>query len=498
MSLYYFFLNMRDKGIAALETAVKAAPDNYWYARHLVERYQEAGDKEKTLALLEDMSTRFPDRRELLFMLADMYGAMDRNEDKVKTIDKLETLLGRNEQLTMEKVNAYLQMGKNDKAFDEAEKLAGEYPQDNRYKVILGDLYLHNGEDAKAYEVYQEVLRAEPDNSTALVSLAGYYEKTGQTELFEEQVDRILSSATVAPETKLATLYARIGSIEKNKQESSKAVELFEKTLGSGNYDAQILLLYAQYLWEKNQQDASFPVLEELLRMEPDNKQARLMALQTAVRKEDYKKVKDICEPGIEYLPELMEMYIYLAIAYNQEERSDDALYTLQRGLEHVNAETSKSVVSDMYSIMGDIYYTKKSYKEAYAAYEASLKNNPDNIGALNNYAYYLSVNKGDLDKAEEMSYKTIKAEPDNSTYLDTYAWILFLKGRYTEARAYIDQAIKNSDDASGVVVEHCGDIYYMVGDTARAMEYWQRSLNEGNDSVTLKKKIKSKKYIAE
>jgi tetratricopeptide (TPR) repeat protein len=116
----------------------------------------------------------------------------------------------------------------------------------------------------------------------------------------------------------------------------------------------------------------------------------------------------------------------------------------------------------------------------------------------LNNYAYYLSVDNRDLDKAEEMSYKTIKAEPNNSTYLDTYAWILFMKGRYTEARTYIDQALKNIDDASGVVKEHCGDIYYMNGDVDEAVKYWKQSLDEGNDSKTLKEKIKRKRYIAE
>ena len=82
---------------------------------------------------------------------------------------------------------------------------------------------------------------------------------------------------------------------------------------------------------------------------------------------------------------------------------------------------------------------------EAYAAYDSSLVYNPNNIGTLNNYAYYLSVERTNLDKAEEMSYKTVKAEPENATYLDTYAWILFEKKRYTEARIYIEQAMKKA-----------------------------------------------------
>ena len=102
---------------------------------------------------------------------------------------------------------------------------------------------------------------------------------------------------------------------------------------------------------------------------------------------------------------------------------------------------------------------------EAYAAYDSALVYKENNIGALNNYAYYLSVERKNLDKAEEMSYRTVKAEPTNGTYLDTYAWILFEKGKYVEAKIYIDQAMQNDGSKSSVVVEHCGDIYYMNGD---------------------------------
>ena len=139
-----------------------------------------------------------------------------------------------------------------------------------------------------------------------------------------------------------------------------------------------------------------------------------------------------------------------------------------------------------------------KQMAEAYAAYDSSLVYNPSNIGALNNYAYYLSVERRDLDKAEEMSYKTVKAEPNNSTYLDTYAWILFEKGNYAEARIYIDNAMKNDGEKSDVIVEHCGDIYFMTGDVEGALKYWKKALEMGSESKTLKQKIEKKKYIAE
>ena len=140
----------------------------------------------------------------------------------------------------------------------------------------------------------------------------------------------------------------------------------------------------------------------------------------------------------------------------------------------------------------------KNCNEEAYAAYDSALIYNPNNIGALNNYAYYLSLERKNLDKAEEMSYKTVKAEPQNATYLDTYAWILFEKGNYAQARLYIDQAMKGDEEKSAEVVEHGGDIYYMVGEVEQAVKYWQQALDMGSDSKTLEQKIKLRKYIRE
>lgn len=96
------------------------------------------------------------------------------------------------------------------------------------------------------------------------------------------------------------------------------------------------------------------------------------------------------------------------------------------------------------------------------------------------------------------MSYKTIKKEPANPTFLDTYAWILFLQERYEEANIYIDQAIKNDTTPSGVLFEHAGDIYYHVGKKKEASEAWQKAVELGDKSATLKRKIELQKYIPE
>ena len=114
----------------------------------------------------------------------------------------------------------------------------------------------------------------------------------------------------------------------------------------------------------------------------------------------------------------------------------------------------------------------------------------------MNNYAYFLSKMGEQLDRAEEMSYKTVKAEPKNATFLDTYAWILFKQQRYAEAKIYIEQALQNDSDASAVIIEHAGDIYMQNREPERALELWQQALDEDPKNKILIRKIKRKKYI--
>ncbi len=488
VSQYYMFLRQVPQGQEALEKAVANAPDNYWYSQGLASLYQQQNELDKAVTLLEQMVVRFPAKQDPLFNLLDLYGRQEKYDEVISTLNRLEKRMGKNEQLSMEKFRIYLQMKDDKKAFQEIESLVQEYPMDMRYQVILGDVYLQNGKKQEAYDVYQKVLAAEPDNPMAIFSMASYYKQTGQEELYQQQLDTLLLNKKVTPDTKVGVMRQMIVENEQADKDSTQIIALFDRIMKQEQDDPQIPMLYAQYLLSKNMESESVPVLEQVVDLDPTNKAARMMLIGAAVKKEDYKQIIKVCEPGIEATPDALEFYYYLAVAYNQAEKPDSVISICKRALEHTTADSKKEIVSDFYSILGDMYHTQKQMKEAYAAYDSALVYNPSNIGALNNYAYYLSVERRDLDKAEEMSYKTVKAEPNNATYLDTYAWILFEKGNYAEARIYIDNAMKSEGgDKSDVIVEHCGDIYYMTGDVDGALTYWKKALEMGSESKTLK-----------
>ncbi len=510
LAKFYMFLGQQQKGEKALADAVSLAPENYWYKETLAAYYQNKGENEKAISVVEDMATQFPSRLEPLVALVDLYTRTKNYEQVIHSLNRLETLDGKSEQISMEKFRMYLAMDNREQAFLEIENLAKEYPYDMRYLTILGDVYMENGKPDEAYATYQKVLKEEPEYAPALLSMASYYEKQGQDSLYKVQLNSVLLNEKIESNTKMNLMRQLIIRSEQTDKDSTQIIGLFNAMLEQEQENADIAMLAAQYLLSKKMEEESKPVLRKVLELDPENKPAYLQLLSFAINKQDMDEVIAVCTPAVEYMPDALEFYYYLGIGHYQKEQKDEALEVFKKGVRQVTPQSDKAMVSDFYSIMGDLYHLKKMNAEAYAAYDSALVYKDDNIGALNNYAYYLSLEKKDLDKAEEMSYRTVKAEPNNATYLDTYAWILFEKGKYTEARIYIDQAIQHGTDNSSVVVEHCGDIYYHCGETDKALEFWKEAEKLANETTEeedkrspeelklLKKKIKNKKYYTE
>lgn len=508
ISQFYMYLGQESKGEEALKQAVRSDDSNFWYKQTLASYYQSKQNWIKAISVYEDMAQLFPARLEPLLSLADLYNRTKSYDSLVATLDRIEELDGKSEQISMEKFRAYLQLDDMDKAFSEIQSLVDEYPYDMRYKTVLGDVYLSNGRNDEALKVYRDILNEEPDYAPAMVSLASYYQKTGQDSLYAVQLDSILVNDNVDTKLKLDFMRQLIMKSEQTDRDSTKIIRMFETIMTKKQPNADIPMLYAQYLITKKMEKESVPVLNKVLSLDPENKPARLQLLSYAISDNNLDEVIRVATPALVYNPEAMEFYYYLGLAHYQKDETDKALEVFNKGVQQINEKSDRNIASDFYSILGDLYHSRDMKAEAYAAYDSSLVYNPKNINTLNNYAYYLSVERVNLDKAEEMSFITVKAEPENSTYLDTYAWILFEKGRYTEARIYIEQAMKNGGDSSQVIVEHCGDIYFKLGEKEKAVELWKKAIDiddseeEGvaprpeKEIKRLKQKIALRRYI--
>ncbi|MDD6471825.1 MAG: tetratricopeptide repeat protein [Bacteroidales bacterium] len=490
---YYLFLNKVPEALAALEKAVQNDLQNYWYANTLVNLYMQQKKVDEAAALMEQMAVRFPNKLDIYYGLLDVYTSQEAWEKELRLLNVLEERVGKSEQLSMQKFRIYMQQGNQKRAFKEIKALMKEYPDDLRYRIALGDAYMESDKLDDAYAIYQDVLNREPDNVQAMSALLAYYERSGEEDKMEQQLDTLLLSHKVPDAVRFRVMQQYILVQQKEGGDSLKVINRFEQIMAQEPDDPQIPLIYAQYLLEKGMQEKAGPVLHQVLDLTPDNASVRLTLLQYAIKNNDYGAIINLCEGGVLASPDRIEFYFYLAIGYHHEQRLDDALAVCRKALNQANQQVNKEILSDFYAIMGDILHTQQKDVEAYEAYEEALKYNADNISALNNYAYYLSLEKKNLDRAEEMSYKTVKAEPDNATYLDTYAWILYEKGKYAEARIYIDQAIKNLKEDSSVVLEHGGDIHLKTGDPEGAHTCWQKAMEAGDATEELKERVSGK-----
>jgi len=190
--------------------------------------------------------------------------------------------------------------------------------------------------------------------------------------------------------------------------------------------------------------------------------------------------------------PDKFRVTYLKGLAYFQQKRYAEALYFWLQS-EKAAAPTDTAFLAHLYTSIGDAYFQQKEYSKTDKYFAKSFKLNPNNVLALNNYAYYLSLRKTKLNKALAMSKMAVDAEPDNATYLDTYAWILYEKGYYEEAKKVFQRALVNGGSEEGTILEHYGDVLHALKEFSNARIYWQRALEKGNDTPELREKIKRK-----
>ena len=500
---YYFlaqyYLQLKNDSLAG-QNYLKAAelePNNTVFLETVAQWYINQQDFDNAITALERLYNEDKSRDDLLEMLCELYQQTENYPKAIETLNRIEAAEGKSEHLSYSKSEIYTKQGMKQAAIAEMEALARQYPNDLNYKGMYADKLLQNDEEQQALRLYNEILAEEPDNTRALVSLRSYYRVQGETEIADSLTERILLNPSATTEQRVYLMRQMVGESERAGGDSTQVLEMFHKLLQQPQKDADIAALCAAYMSLKEMpRDTIAAILHTVLRIAPDNAGARLQLVSYAWDAKDLDEVVSLCQDARQYNPEEMAFYYYQGMAFYQKDQRDKALEAFQNGISVITQESNPAIVSDFYAVMGDLFYQKGLPQQAFEAYDSCLQWKDDNIMCMNNYAYYLSELGQQLDKAEQMSYKTIKAAPKNATYLDTYAWILFMKERYAEAKIYIDQALQNDSDSSAVIIEHAGDIYAKGGNVERAVALWQQAQEIDPDNKILNRKIKRRKYI--
>ncbi len=495
---FYITLGRKDYAMELMQSAIKSEPDNFWYYHALAALYQETGRIEDAINLYDSMTKRFSSHSEIYIYLAELYDNSGQYLRAIETLDNLEKTEGKSEALSQQKFRLYMLLQDEENSLRELRELADEYPEDLSYRVALGDVYLRFGDTDSAYSIYMDVLAEDSDNLLAQSSLVDYYIAVEEEELYIKSMEQFLMNEKLDGESRVRTLVGYVKS-RQNSDSTGYCIDLFERLMKLPYGQAEVADVYAGFLISNNSsEERVVPVLKRLLQLEPENYLAQMQLLRYAIDHRNFEEIVSRCDSAILYNPELLALYYYRGIACYNLRRSAEALETYREGLEKRSDDTDPSLISDVFTLIGDTEHELGHMRGCYEAYDSALVYDNDNIAVLNNYAYFLSLESCDLERAFEMSHKTVQAEPDNVTYIDTYAWILFCLERYEEARAYAEKLISLSsdEDINAVLCSHIGDIYAKCGDVEKAVQYWTMAQKLGDESKILKLKIKKRKYI--
>jgi tetratricopeptide (TPR) repeat protein len=498
LSKYYLFLKKDSLAMDALQKAVKYSPGNFEYKVALAELNKNRHKFDDAITLYEELVREYPAKAELNFYLSELYLHVNQIDKAIHSLDDLENNTGINEAVSLQKYQLYNQTGKKDKAIEEIEKLAAKFPSEARYPILIGDSYLEQNDTASALLYYSQACRLDSINPYYLLSMVRYYELTDKEETVIQEISKALQNPLLDIDTKLEILGKYIQNLYKTQKDLDNANTLLETLLEQHSQEKELNRIYGEFLlFQGKIEEAKFQ-FQIVTEADPENIAAWRHLLTIALRENSADEIIAICTGALIHFPNAAEFYFYKGTACNMKKDYAAALATFQEGLKIIPND-NRTLLSNFYGQTGDTYYYLNEKEKAYHSYDKALEYDENNLLILNNYAYFLSLDKKNLDKAERMSAKCVQMQPDNATYIDTYAWIFFCKRNYSLARFYIESALSKTKDINGEIIEHYGDILFMTGNTGQALDEWNKALElketTGEDVLILKKKITGKTY---
>lgn len=494
LSSFYAFLNKDSIAHEMLEGIVKADPSNIYYNKALVNYYLKVGNTDAAIKVYEKLARSAHSKSEIYMYLFSLYSETGSYNKAIDMLEKLETLEGSNEEILINKVRLYMALGDSIRAVDAISGMLKDSPDDLRYLTLLGNTYLTLGDRDKALEFYNKVLAVKPDDVYALSSLADFYINEEDDSHYCNIVERLLKSEGLDTQTRVNVL---LQYLEYAQPKDSTRMANFMREIANQPFDElEMAKVYAQYLsFVKALPDTIVPVLEKVLSMEPDNLAVIVRLLEYAIGRNDLDAVYKYADNAQLYCPDKLEVYYYKGLSSYMLGRKSESIDIYKEGLAKYSEDTSLDLISTIYALLGDTYYELDMMDYCFQAYDSALVYDNTNVGVLNNYAYFLAIAGKDLNRALEMIQKAVDLKQDDSTCIDTYAWVLFKLERYEEAKAYVEKLISLGEELSPEVYHHCGDIYAKCGNIEQAVNYWTMAQKNGDESKLLDKKIKKRKY---
>ena len=491
LSALYSRKGLPEKGFEMIKAAVKLDSTNKWYKIRLADFYSQNNDYDSFVNIYDDLLKDEPNNLDYLEVYIDALLHLERYEQVTEKLDVFEDNIGVNEYISLQKLEIYDLLGKKDKVIEEMEKLSKAYPYETRYMSVLAEMYMQDKRDQDALNVYLKIKEINPEDPYINTSLLEYYQKQGELDKAFEEFILAIKNKKLDYNTK-AQIYEYWFNLKDEGDNTVKEAEIAGNAFIETHPDKELgyYVIGTVHYNNENYAEAKKYYMDAIAR-DSSSFISWYQLIFTDMSLEDAEGLYEHTLKAQRFYPEQPIFYLFNGVALIEMQKYQEAAKVLEKG-RYLSADKKLTVNFDTY--LADIYHELGEKDKMYKQYDRVLKNDPENIYVLNNYAYFLSEDNTRLEDALRMSAVTVEKEPKNTTYLDTYAWVLYKLGRYKEAKKWMEKVFSYDKNASGVYYEHYGDILYKFGDTQKAVQNWKKAKKLGETSEFIDQKIRDEK----
>ena len=479
-----------EKALKNAEVAVEKDPGNKYYYLLIIEIKTQSGEFDSATETYEKMIEQVPGTDNFLYEVAAIYLFQKKYDLALQTFDRLEKRFGVSEEIALQRHRVYNQMGQKDKAVEELQALVTQFPLNENYPLALAEYYLNLDQSEKSKEVLNNMIELFPGNARASLLLGEIFRKDNQ---FVEALPFLKSAfenAELQADLKVQ-LIAQYKTLEQRDELDVLILQLCETLVGAHSGVANTYAIYGDFLLEKGKPDEAAEKYMQSLELDESNFSVWQNLILINSRQDDFEDVILNSDKAMVIFPNQGILYYLSGYAHVRQKMYQEAIYLLKSGIRLTG--DNPSMVSDFNSLLGEAYNGVEDYENSDKAYEEALAFNEENAQVLNNYSYYLALRNENLDKAEKMASKLVKLNPNDANFLDTYAWVLYTRKKYKEARKIAEKAV-DSGKAKAVHYEHYGDILFKLGDVDGAVLQWQKAKGLDSSLKLIDKKIADRK----
>jgi len=210
---------------------------------------------------------------------------------------------------------------------------------------------------------------------------------------------------------------------------------------------------------------------DDILKRHADNVHALVIAGRGYLLQRAPEKAETYFQKWAELDKESVDARMLLAAIYRETGRQTQAV----RAYEEIIA-INPNLASPLY-LLGTLYYDSGDYEKAIENYRKSLGKEPGYSPAINNLAYSYAEHGGDLDEAHRLIEPLAGKFPEQPSIQDTFAWVLFKKGMYSESLRILEAIPAEKRDHRTLIGYHYGLALYRNKRDAEARGELQKVL---------------------